>query len=480
MVKVFFAAFILFYSVASFGQKDSYKPWMVKEILKDSAFTGSIYSETISGLPRFYWPVDLQLVSQDNFVDGDHLFKTKEGLFTALEGTGRVYQIVPDQSSRSGLNFIRMDSTIHFGYNIGASVFFNQDTLYSLGGYGLWNFTWHLRYFRPTRRGWEVLPLNRQMTHINNPRFNFLDSEERQFYLVIEEFFNEGLKSSNTKIGEFRNSRDTMLIASLDLETKNWTTVGALNPEAKKAILNTSFIGRTPWGNLMSAGDRFGNYCYLINFRENRIYELKNKKFGSQIRDAAQSGEISSVPAERRLSYFWNDSIRYLNSNQEKFTFKLSLDDFNETPITIWTPLPDRSTPLKDLSNKIFLGLGSATLLAGLWLFYRAGKKQSGSNGDLFTKQELEVLQRFATSPEMVIKPDDLDQVLGTEGRTLEALKKRRSMLIRSINTKYSEHFDDDDDLIRTERLEMDRRMVHYVVDGKHHPKIQKILKSLS
>jgi len=72
--------------------------------------------------------------------------------------------------------------------------------------------------------------------------------------------------------------------------------------------------------------------------------------------------------------------------------------------------------------------------------------------------------------------PDDVDEIIGTESRSMEAMKKRRSMIIRSINGKFSDHFDNEDELIRTERLESDRRMVKYVVDPQNYSKVQKLI----
>jgi hypothetical protein len=94
-----------------------------------------------------------------------------------------------------------------------------------------------------------------------------------------------------------------------------------------------------------------------------------------------------------------------------------------------------------------------------------------------FDKQELKLITALGSQPGLVFKPDDVDQLLENGSRSPDALKKRRSMLIRSINKKYSEQYDDEEDLIKTERLESDRRMVQYVMDEKKYKRAQKALK---
>lgn len=467
----------LFFGLTVYSQNDeSYKAWMIREILKRKDFTGNIHSHTMAGLSHFYWPEDLSMISHAMNDNGDHLFKTKDGIFTAIEGTGRVYQIKPDPGSKSGLTYIRIDSTFYSGYNIGASVFYNNDTLYSLGGYGLFNFTWHLRYYRTNSHGWEVLPINRMLKNQYHSSHTFLDEANRFLYSFYDDFFNEGLKSSNQKALNNKVPKDTTYLERLNLKTKNWERLGMMENEVMKLINHTTFIGNTPWGKIMSASERYESKCYLLNYQQNRLYEVKNKKLGSELRDAALAGIVNSIPSERRLIYFHNDSIHYLNAHKEAYSFKLTLDDFKETSLKIWHPIPEKITMTSAMLNKIFLGSGLLTFLAGLWLFIRAGKKENGSNGSLFTRQETEVLKCFNKNSDIKIMPDDIDQIIGTDGRSIEAMKKRRSMIIRSINGKFSDYFDSEDDLIQTERLESDRRMVKYAIDSKNYSKIQKYL----
>lgn len=462
-----------------FSQNEPYKVWMAREILKDSTFTGNIYTETLAGTTRFHWPSDLPLISVDNPTDGDHLFKTREGLYTALEATGRVYKIELDPATRSKLKFIRQDSTVYLGYNFGARVFFNRDTLYSLGGYGLWNFTWHLRYFRPKTHGWEVIPVNEPLTMIHHPGWNYLDRNKNALYIVEEKYFNEGIKS------DFRNSDEPYQqtgprpVYRLDLNSKDWKRQGMLNPELPKLFKHYGFIAETPWGNLQCGGDRVKNKCYLVNYSENKFYELRDKNLSSQIRDAALAGKNNSNPPERRLTYFHNDTLRFLNSDNQKYLFKITRDDFYPTPQAIWDPDTIQSGFLIFIRNNLTLIIGLASLLTGLFFFMRSQQKISETRDqENFDKQELQILRTMAGRPEMAIKPDELDELLGVEGRTQEALKKRRSILVRSINSKFAEMFEEEDELIRTERLESDRRMVRYTLNQKKLTKISKILKA--
>jgi hypothetical protein len=481
MVFIRFSYLILFVflSAVVYGQDDSYKNWMIREVTKDSAFIGNIYSETNFGTKRFFWPADIQIPSQDNPTNGDHLFKSSLGIFTALEGTGRIYRIEPDAREKSKLNYLRQDSTIMVGYNFGAIVFFDQDTLYSLGGYGIWNFSYLLRYFRQSSYGWEVLPVNKPIVQLYSPNKSFFDHSTRSFYNIDIEFFTEGLKESNKRIKAGKTKLDTVFVRKLNLSSKNWETMGVVNPEALKIIERTYPVGTTPWGILLSAGDRFNNSFYLLHYNQNRIMEIKDRKYGSAIRDARLSGMNGVNFPERRIVYYFQDSLKILNSNRQKFTFRLRLDDFEETQHTIWLPVPESSIFSYTNIKQQFPAIGLIFFLAGIGLFYysRRNNLETGKTDD-FDNKEIQLLRAMALKPNLMAKPDEIDQLFDDRGaRSPEALKKRRSILIRSINRKYSDHFDDEEDLIRTERLETDRRMVQYILDQKKYIKISKNIK---
>jgi hypothetical protein len=466
---------ILFVASALWGQDEGYKNWMIREILKDAAFVGNIYSETSNGLKRFYWPDDVPIPSQDNPSDGDHLFKSDIGIFTALEGTGRIYKIEADTKNKNKLSFIRQDSTSIIGYNHGAVVFFDQDTLYSLGGYGIWNLSYILRYFRQSTYGWEVLPVNLPIKQLYIPSKSFYDKSTRCYFNLDFDFFTEGLKSGK-KLRSGKIKQDSIYVRRLNISTKNWDTPGVVNPEALQIMETTTMVGASPWGNMLSAGDRFNNSFYLINYSTNRILEIKDKKVGAAIRDAWLSGVNPGNFPERIISYFHNDSLKILNSNKQKFTFRLVYDDFVETPHTIWIPGQTNSILSIAALKQFFPCVGLISFFAGLGFFFYSRKimQQPEKNED-FDRQEIRLIHSISTKAGFIAKPDEIDQLLDENvGRSLEALKKRRSILIRSINKKYSDQYDDDEDLIRTERLDSDRRMVQYIMDPKKYARISR------
>lgn len=472
---------ILFLSVSLKAQDEPYKNWMIREVLKDTAFVGNIYSETANGIKRFYWPEDIPISSQDNPFDGDHLFKSDIGIFTALEGTGRIYKIEPDSKNKNKLNYLRQDSTIVFGYNNGAMVFFDRDTLYSLGGYGIWNLSYHLRYFRQSSYGWEVLPVNKPIPLFYMHRNSFYDKATRNLYTIDFAFFIEGLKSGNKRELANKLNPDSIFVHRLNVSSKDWDTPGKLNPEALKIMETSTFAGTVPWGNLLSGGDRHNNDFFLINYRLNRVMKLKDKKHGSLIRDSWLVGNHSNNFPERRLVYFFNDSLKILNSKQQRFAFKLRLEDFEETPNLIWVPDPGDFFFSISAIKEMLPTIGLVLFLSGLgFLFYAKRSSLQPEKSEEFDKQEIRLILSIAQKPGFIAKPDEIDQLLDESvGRSSEALKKRRSILIRSINKKYSDlHDDDDDDFIRTERLDSDRRMVQYIMDSKKYARISRSIQA--
>lgn len=460
------------------AQKFSYRSWLIKEISKDTAFKGRLNIILRPGSKPFFWPEDGPYKSADYNFQNEHLVKSKTGFLTVIEGTGRVYKIELDENEKDGLKFTRLDSTIFFGYNFGATVFYLRDTLYSLGGYGLWNFPWHLRYFRPSSYGWEVVPINKEVPHIYSPHTYFLDEKRQKLFSIESNYFNEGLKPSNPRSQNMKRLEDTVYVDRLDLNSKNWERIGMLTPEFRKILYSGYFICDTPFGKILTTGDRFGNKGYLYDFSSNRVKEVANKKLATQLHDALLSGKNNSSMPERFVTYYIGDSIKLLNSSGFKFSLKITDSDFKETGIKMWVPTAKSSILDSSTKNQISLIVGISALCLGLWFFFRSKITQvAETTSNEFDKQELKLITALGSQPGLVFKPDDVDQLLENGARSPDALKKRRSMLIRSINKKYSEQYDDEEDLIKTERLESDRRMVQYVMDEKKYKRAQKALK---
>jgi hypothetical protein len=78
-------------------------------------------------------------------------------LLFQLDGTGKLLRLDSNNVLR------RIDSTTYEGYNYGAFNFVYKDTVFSLGGYGFWQFNGLLRYFSEKTHSWSVVKTNAQV-----------------------------------------------------------------------------------------------------------------------------------------------------------------------------------------------------------------------------------------------------------------------------------------------------------------------------
>jgi hypothetical protein len=88
------------------------------------------------------------------------LIKTSKGLFIYANGSGRLYQVLNNNDTTE---FKRIDSTVFFGYSLGSFPFTYRDTIYSLGGYGIWRINGQLRMYVEKARQWDVVALNKEI-----------------------------------------------------------------------------------------------------------------------------------------------------------------------------------------------------------------------------------------------------------------------------------------------------------------------------
>ena len=87
--RSFILCFLLFYpflSPTAHAQKDS-DAWILKEILKDSSFSGEILCQSFREMGPIFMPSDMTSPYY-NYGGYDNLIKNKNGLFIAIEGTG--------------------------------------------------------------------------------------------------------------------------------------------------------------------------------------------------------------------------------------------------------------------------------------------------------------------------------------------------------------------------------------------------------
>ena len=153
--------------------------------LKTTAFWNYLYfSDTalnfITNTTTF---MQLNLPSEYKSFNQD-IVRCKTGLYILLSGTGQVYKCI--NLKNDSLEFQRIDSTSHFGYNYGAINFTSNECLYSFGGYGFWRHNGHLRRFNKSKE-WQLDFIEKEISTVHNPLL-LESSINKLYYLHTPEF----------------------------------------------------------------------------------------------------------------------------------------------------------------------------------------------------------------------------------------------------------------------------------------------------
>ncbi len=301
--------------------------WMLKEMLKDSTFNGEIVNRWYHNYGPIFLPSE---AINHNWMQGrDNLIKNRNGLFTNISSTGKVYHISLISDT---VIFTRIDSTIYEGYNNAAYVFSNNDTIYSLGGYGFWHFNGDLRYYRQSSRGWEVAPLNKRINFNVDDHGIHYDQQTGKIFYVTGEYFDEGIKRDV-------NDKPPISVYELNLKSKNWYELGIRTDEFFRIIAKANRIASLPWGELVYTPPQAVNKLqpYLLDYNENKIYKLKEPDKINKVFD----GIMYNKSSNRFISYY-NDSTLVVLTNPKSISrIPLIKSDFVETDISIYTPTGD-------------------------------------------------------------------------------------------------------------------------------------------
>lgn len=256
------------------------------------------------------------------------LIKTSKGLFVSLDGSGRIYQLL---SNNGNLEFKRIDSTIFFGYNLGSFPFAYHDTIYSLGGYGIWRINGQLRRYVDKARQWDVVGLNEEIPVMVDTHNSMMwyDYAKGKIYIGSSVQRNEAVRSSSLNETNFVYD-----VSVLDLTTKNWQKLGTLSNYLREKSALIGNITASPWGQLVG----FGNKLMIIDYPNNRLLSLKAE------RNETITTTLFADP-DTHLYYFKDSTLYFGNTAKNTLdSIQLRLSDFAASDEIVYTPVKNSST----------------------------------------------------------------------------------------------------------------------------------------
>ena len=268
------------------------------------------------------------------------------------------------------------------------------------------------------------------------------------------------------------------MVFRLDLNRKIWETIGEITPGFLPLANEVLVIANTPWGPLMqhSPPDRFRTL--LADYSANKVFELSDQRIIKSIQSAVSNKE--GFRRNNPVTQYYRDTLHILSANGSRSSFRLTLADFKDTGLSIYTP---RKTALNLTEGSSWSTF--AVLLTGLmggvlvsWFYFRRQRvteKEEGDEPEVFTPWENKILLAFQARSDHMLTVEEMDELLETTKRTKEVQNQRRSAITRSINHKYSLLSGDSENLIVSRRQEMDRRMVQYYFSAEKFKAIKQV-----
>jgi hypothetical protein len=425
------------------------------------------------GLSTFFEIKDIQAPYMNGIAQ--HLIKNRKGLYLLPDGTGRVYKV---EGKGKELKIVRQDSTLFFGYNFGFFPFSYNDTLYSFGGYGFWRFNGHLRTFVSQKGEWELEDLNRELpfTRVGysaSPKW--LDQRNGKFWIGFAIDSREGI---NKEGKDFKNVIDSVYV--LDLHKKVWVTVGGLSSNTRE-IANTLVnrnLGSSPWGQLIH--DPTKSVIFLLDFSKNELLSLNPEDTRSVTRLFEQGSIL-----------FFEDSTLFVGlASRSLDSVSLSKARFIKTGNQVYYPVGSTMQQIRSFSanrNTFWAVVGLAVIVLSYFLFFKKKKSlnvsqtQESLNGSpvkLFDDKESEIVRLVVakSSKGLGISIEEMNKCLGVSHKNAEIQKKQRSETLISINRKWRFKNGSQQLLIKSRRIEQDKRSFEYFIDFENLETVNQLI----
>lgn len=386
-----------------------------------------------------------------------HYFLTHGEIIIYVGATGIVYKSEGRIDSDS-ITFKRIDATQHHGYNINGFPFLYKENLYNIGGYGFWHWNGQLRIFSERSKEWNIIPLNKEYPIAIDPPGSFLWLSKVEGKLYTFSFIegNEGIKQNNkTSIVKI----DSVL--ELNLKTTNWKPLGDVDESIKNMINIRSVYASLDSGILIN---KDANQLLVLNLIANRIDTLIN----SDVYHFFATSSDTEI-------YFYFNNYFYKIDSQRNIIDSIELSNDN---IVVGNEKIYHSTDLVNTSKDYLLILFFLVFGMITYFIYKRFlpifKFNNQHNTDLKSpyKQnqifdEIEkslILYIYKKAKENGIRTttEEVNRIIGVANKSIDMQKRKRSDIIKSINSKFQSTTNNDKLLIDRVKSEFDARLQEY------------------
>jgi hypothetical protein len=433
MKKVLFA-FILFvfYSFSSFAD-GKYLSW----------FDGSVQLRKRIDLNNKKFELEFQpgqwqvvrSIELDSLVDqrlpprvSCHSFYLGESKWRLLlAGTGMVF----DFDEARGL-LSKVDRTYYAGYNFGASVFRRNDTFYSFGGSGFWNFSLALTFFDEQAKEWENIKAENFGPKAIFNGFHGYDLKSDLFYSGGSEY--------HSFLNKQPNKMDEQFYA-FDFKKNSWKLLGNIMPELLE-VKSREIIWSERYFVQFS-----GEEIFIIDPVNNQVFQHKNK-----------SKSFKAAP----LMYVREGIIYGYWDDEGGKQLRINIADLLQNSV----PIGRFYSPESKL-NYIFVGIIVLVILGIVFTYYRKNnKKQHHLHLD---EQEIRLLNALLASSQGGLTTVEVNDLLGLSNKNLDNQRKLRWNIISNINHKIYLKYRLDKAVTRTPSS-IDKRQSLYTLNKEFLP----------
>ena len=396
-----------------------------------------------------------------------NFLNTSNEQFAVPNGTGAVYKLSKTQPN----SFERFDATLFHGYNNNALNFIYKDTIYSLGGYGLWHSNGQLRYFNTKKAEWELKPID-QFLPISLEDIFDIRMRRGIVYTYLKKLDAEGLKQQKEK---FIDS-----IYSLNIVNGEVKKLGKASDQLKQ-IPKMPISLSSNYGTLLLNS----NEVILLDFEHNEIKNWENIKIGDLFLSGI--GSIRPMIQNDSIIYFFNNTsldslviplnkmkiIGPIYTSEDRFIFKENLDSqilYIIIIIVLFTILI--YIIFKQKNNQLHLKVNEKEANS---ITIPLNKEEAKNK---FSNIEIELIQLLLSQLEdgEKLNVESLNAILGVTKKSTDVQRKQRSQMIATINIKSREILNIEEDLIFRLKSDTDSRIVSYSIQRKYVDRLKRYL----
>lgn len=395
----------------------------------------------------------------------------KNGLIIYERGGGKLLFL----NNQGNLN--RLDKSNYSGERFGAFVFENNDTIYSLGGYGFWHITGAVRIFNEKTNEWGIINVSRNVRISNGVNSHgYYDSKTKKLYVIYSNYKDEYIKHSDEKQGE---NEKLLSIQIFDLKTKDWNKNEIyLNRKIGSDINDIKVIATLSNGIIVNSKSFEENI--FLSFENNKIYKVPS----------SFALELSQLNNQERefISYVKDSSIYFYDIETKKMKF-ITLN--NLIPIKEESLYHEKNNEIK--KHKFEILFLAASIMASIIIFLKMKKKRSNKDQkvtiqdktmlnnkvddfcELLDNQENAVLEKLLNNyqDQKLTSIEEINKILNIEKRQYRIRNNIRADLLKIINKKFIDYSGINEELIIRVRSDFDKRYFQYSLNERFVNKIR-------